>query len=103
MSSTSADISQNSTKKSFNIPRQIGCCAGQALGCGFSFLASWVVAGVLSALLTPLFGQSQGGNTGVGVLLAGLTCGGSLMMGAVLSFLTGRLFPIFKKKGGITL
>ena len=100
MSSMSANTSQNSTKKNFNIPRPIGCCAGQALGCGLSFLASWVVAGVLSALLTPLFGQSQGGNTGIGVLLAGLTCGGSLMMGAVLSFLTGRLFPIFKKKAG---
>jgi hypothetical protein len=100
MNSTSADNSQNSTKKNFNIPRSIGCCAGQALGCGFSFLASWVVAGVLSALLTPLFGGSQGGNTGAGVLLAGLTCGGSLFMGAVLSFLTGRLFPIFKKKAG---
>ena len=100
MSSTSADISQNSTKKSFNVPHSIGCCAGQALGCGFSFLTSWVVAWLLSALLTPLFGQSQGGNTGVGVLLAGLTCGGSLMMGAVLSFLTGRFFPVFGKKAG---
>ena len=100
MSSMSANTSQNSTKKNFNIPRPIGCCAGQALGCGLSFLASWVVAGVLSALLTPLFGQSQGGNTGVGVLLAGLTCGGSLMMGAVLSFLIGRFFPVFGKKAG---
>ncbi|MCJ7434871.1 MAG: hypothetical protein MUO77_15420 [Anaerolineales bacterium] len=92
--------SQSPTKKNFNIPRPIGCCAGQTLGCGLSFLATWVVAGVLSALLTPLFGQSQGGNTAVGVLLSGLTCGGSLMMGAALSFLTGRLFPIFKKKVG---
>jgi len=100
MSSASAGNSQNPTIKNFNIPRPIGCCAGQALGCGFSFIASWAVAGILSALLTPLFGGSQGGNTGAGVLLAGLTCGGSLIMGAVLSFLTGRLFPIFKKKAG---
>jgi len=100
MRSTSAGNSQNSTKKNFNIPRPIGCCAGQALGCGFSFLATWVVAGLLSVLLTPLFGGSQGGNTGAGVLLAGLTCGGSLIMGAVLSFLTGRLFPVFGKKAG---
>jgi len=100
MSSTSADNSQSSSKKNFNLPPPIGCCAGQALGCGLSFLATWVVAGFLSAILTPLFGQSQGGNTPVGVLLAGLTCGGSLIMGAVLSFLTGRLFPIFKKKAG---
>ncbi len=71
-----------------------------SLGCGFSFLASWAVAGVLSALLAPLFGQSQGGNTAVGTLLSGLTCGGSLLMGAALSFLTGRLFPIFGKKAG---
>ena len=100
MSTTNADNSQNSTKKNFNVPHSIGCCAGQALGCGFSFLATWAVAGVLSALLAPLFGQSQGGNTGAGVLLAGLTCGGSLIMGAALSFLTGRLFPIFTKKAG---
>jgi len=96
----SANTSQNSTKKNFNIPRPIGCCAGQALGCGFSFIASWAVAGILSALLTPLFGGSQGGNTGAGVLLSGLTCGGSLIMGVGLSFLTGLLFPIFKKKAG---
>jgi hypothetical protein len=100
MSSTNANNAQNSTKKNFNIPRPIGCCAGQALGCGFSFLATWVVAAIFSALLTPLFGGSQGGNTGAGVLLAGLTCGGSLIMGAGLSFLTGRLFPIFGKKTG---
>jgi len=100
MSSMSANTSQNSTKKNFNIPRPIGCCAGQALGCGFSFIASWAVAGILSALLTPLFGGSQGGNTGAGVLLSGLTCGGSLIMGVGLSFLTGLLFPIFKKKAG---
>ncbi len=103
MSSTSAGNSQNYTKKNFNVPRSIGCCTGQALGCGISFLTSWVVAWFLSALLTPLFGGSQGGNTGAGVLLAGLTCGGSLIMGAVLSFLTGRLFPIFGKKSRATL
>ena len=100
MSFTSNTASQDSTKKNFNVPRPIGCCAGQALGCGFSFLASWIVVWLLSALLTPYFGQSQGGNTIIGVLLAGLTCGGSLIMGAGLSFLTGRLFPIFKKKAG---
>ena len=100
MSSASATNSQDSTKKNFNVPHPIGCCAGQALGCGFSFLATWVVAGVLSVLLAPLFGQSQGGNTSVGVLLAGLTCGGSLIMGAILSFLTGRFFPVFGKKAG---
>ncbi|RPI91241.1 MAG: hypothetical protein EHM40_16310 [Chloroflexi bacterium] len=100
MSSTNANNSQHSTKKNFNIPRPIGCCAGQALGCGFSFLTSWVVAWIVSAVLAPLFGGSQGGNTGAGVLLAGLTCGGSLIMGGVLSFLTGRLFPVFKKKAG---
>jgi hypothetical protein len=100
MSSASATTSQDPTKKNFNVPHPIGCCAGQALGCGCSFLASWVVAGVLSVLLAPLFGASQGGNTGAGVVLAGLTCGGSLMMGAVLSFLTGRFFPVFGKKAG---
>jgi len=100
MRSTSAGNSQNPTKKNFNIARPIGCCAGQALGCGFSFLTSWVVAWLLSALLTPLFGASQEGNTGAGVLLAGLTCGGSLIIGAVLSFLTGRFFPVFGKKAG---
>ena len=100
MNSSSAYNSQNSIKKNFNVPHSIGCCAGQALGCGFSFLTSWVVAAIFSALLTPLFGGSQGGNTGAGVLLAGLTCGGSLIMGAVLSFLTGRFFPVFGKKAG---
>jgi len=100
MSSTSANNTQNSTKKNFNVPHSIGCCAGQALGCGFSFLTSWVVAWLLSALLTPLFGASQGDNTGAGVLLAGLTCGSSLMLGTVLSFLTGRFFPVFGKKAG---
>ena len=100
MTFTSNTASQSSAKKKFSVPRPIGCCAGQALGCGFSFLASWAVAGILSALLTPLFGQSQGGNTAAGVLLAGLTCGGSLIMATGLSFLSGRLFPIFKKKEG---
>ena len=99
MSSASANTTQNSTKKNFDIPRPVGCCIGQALGCGFSFLASWAVAGISSVLLTPLFGQSQGGNTTTGVIMAGLTFGGSLIMGAVFSFMSGRLFPIFKKKG----
>lgn len=100
MTFTSNTASQSSTKKKLSVPRPIGCCAGQALGCGFSFLASWVVAWLLSALLIPFFGQSSGDNTTIDVLLAGLTCGGSLIMGAGLSFLTGRLFPIFKKKAG---
>jgi hypothetical protein len=95
MSSPSVGNAKNS-----NLLRPIGCCTGQALGCGFSFLASWAVAWLFSALLTPAFGQAQGGNTPVGVLLSGFTCCGSLVMGAVLSFLTGRLFPIFKKKAG---
>ena len=98
MNSTSDSNLKNSTNKYFNVPPPIGCCAGQAMGCGFSFLASWIVAWLLSTLLTPLFGISQGGNSAVGMLLAALTCGGSLIMGTVLSFLTGRLFPIFKKK-----
>ena len=99
MNSASDNTPQYSTKKYLNVPPPIGCCAGQAVGCGFSFLASWVVAWLLATLLTPLFGISQGGNTAVGTLLAALTCGGSLILGAGLSFLTGRLFPIFKKKG----
>ena len=97
MNSPNADNSQNSAKKDANLLRPIGCCTGQALGCGFSFLASWLVAWLLSALLAPFFGQIQGDNTTVGVLLSGLTCCGSLVMGAVFSFLTGRLFPVFKK------
>jgi hypothetical protein len=34
------------------------------------------------------------------VMVSGLTCGSSLIIGACLSFLTGRLFPVFKKKKG---
>ena len=60
MNFTSDTASQNSTKKNFNVPRPIGCCAGQVLGCGFSFLASWVVAWLLSALLTPLLWRISG-------------------------------------------
>lgn len=92
------DSSQNSIKDNFNPTRSIGCCAGQALGCGFAFLISWIVAGAISAFVTPLFGQYQGGNTGAGVLLAGFTCFGSLLMSTVFSFLIGRLFPVFGKK-----
>jgi hypothetical protein len=100
MNSENTSNSPNPPKNNSALLRPVGCCAGQTLGCGFSFLVSWVAAWILSALLTPLFGQSQGGNTGVGVMLSGLTCCGSLVMGAGLSFLTGRLFPIFKKKAG---
>jgi hypothetical protein len=31
-------------------------------------------------------------------LISGLTCVGSLVIGTGLSFLVGRIFPIFKKK-----
>jgi hypothetical protein len=99
MNSTSASNAQASTTKGSNVPQLIGCCTGQALGCGFSFLASWAAAWILSVLLAPLFGQYQGEDTTVGVLLSGLTCVGSLILGAGFSFLTGRLFPVFKKKG----
>ena len=77
-----------------------GCCAGQTLGCGFSFLAGWLMAACLSALLLPLFGQSPAGNSAMNVVLSGLTCGGSLIMGGVLSFLAGRFFPVFQKRAG---
>ncbi len=76
----------------------LGCCAGSALGCGLSFLISWILAMVLSALLAPIFGRSGGGNSATGILVSGLTCGASLLIGAGISFLMGRLFPIFKKK-----
>ncbi len=81
------------------IPRPVGCCAGQTLGCGCSFLASWVMALILSVLLSPLFGENGGGNTAAGTLVSMLTCGGSLILGAVLSFLAGRAFPVLKKSG----
>ena len=76
----------------------LGCCAGSALGCGLSFLLSWILAMILSAVLAPIFGKSGGGNSTIGILVSGLTCGASLLIGGGLSFLTGRLFPIFKKK-----
>ena len=100
MASTSSNSTPEPGKRGFDVSRLAGSCAGQSLGCGLTFITSWVIALILSAVLAPLFGQSQGGNTPVGLLLAALTCGGSLIMGAGLSFLTGRLFPIFKKKGG---
>jgi len=100
MNSASDHTSQSIFKAGFNSSRLPGCCAGQALGCGVSFVVSWVIALILSALLAPVFGQSQGGNTFVGIILAALTFGCSLIIGGGLSFLTGRLFPIFKKKGG---
>ncbi len=98
MNSTSDGGAQSNLKEGFNISRLPGCCAGQALGCGISFIASWVMALILSAVLTPFFGQPQGGNTTVGILLSALTFAGSLIIGGSLSFLAGRLFPIFKKR-----
>lgn len=91
-------LSGNSPREGFQVLRAIGCCAGQALGGGFTFVASWAVAGVISALLAPLFGSTYGENTPVGVLLAGLTCLGSLVTGFVISFIVGRLFPLFGRK-----
>lgn len=98
MDTAPGDSSQKILKKGFDSSRLPGCCAGQALGCGISFIVSWVIALVLSTVLTPLFGQYQGGNTTAGVLLSGISCGGSLILGSGLAFLTGRLFPIFQKK-----
>ena len=98
MDSASSNNSLRSLTKDFDGSRLAGCCTGQSLGCVFSFISCWVIALLISAVLTPFFGQSQGGNTAVGMLLSGLTCGGSLILGAGLSFLTGRLFPVFKKK-----
>ncbi len=102
MSHPSAEHLQASPPSGPKIPRPVGCCAGQAAGCGCSFLASWIMALILSVLLAPLFGQYDGGNTAAGTLLSALTCGGSLIMGAVLSFLTGRAFPVLKKGAGET-
>ena len=100
MSNTEFNIKQGSPTKKFNKSHPVAGCAGHALGCGCSFVACWVAAWVLSAFLAPLFGQTSGGNTIIGMLLAALTCGGSLVVGAVLSFLVGRVFPILKNKAG---
>lgn len=98
MDSRMVNSSQNSSKNNFDFPRSIGCCAGQSLGCGFTFLLSWLVAWLLSTILVPLIGQSQGGRSLAGLLITGLTCGTSLLIGAGISFLIGRIFPVFKKK-----
>jgi hypothetical protein len=98
MNSATDDRSQGKLKEGFNSSRLPGCCAGQALGCGISFIVSWGIALLLSALVTPLFGHPGGNNTTAGLLLTGLTFAGSLILGGGLSFLTGRLFPIFTKK-----
>jgi hypothetical protein len=98
MDTTSNGNSPNTTNKDIDLPRLAGCCSGQALGCGFSFLISWVVALIVSSLLAPVFGKAGGGNTIVGILISALTCVGSLVIGTGLSFLVGRIFPIFKKK-----
>ncbi len=98
MDTTSNENSPNTINKDSDLPRLAGCCTGQALGCGISFIISWVVALLISALLAPVFGKAGGGNTTVGVLISGLTCVGSLIIGTGLSFLVGRIFPIFKKK-----
>jgi hypothetical protein len=100
MDSPPLGASSNSSKKVFDRSRVPGCCAGQALGCGLSFLVSWVLALIISAILTPLFGNTHGDNSFTGLLLTSLTCGGSMLIAALLSFLAGRLFPIFKKKVG---
>lgn len=81
--------------KSPGIQHVAGCCGGQFLGCGFSFIASWVIALGLSWMATAVFGRSQG----IDVLIAGLTCAVSLLLGLIFSFLTGRLFPVIGKKG----
>jgi hypothetical protein len=99
MGSPTVHHSQNSPKKIFDVPRAIGCCAGQSLGCGFTFLLSWAGAWIFSSLLVPLLGQSQGGRSTVVVLITGLTCGTSLLLGAGLSYTIGRIFPVFKRKG----
>ncbi len=98
MNSSTSDSTSNEPKKGLSGTHVAGTCAGLALGCGLSFVISWVIAFLLSAVLTPLFGNPDGGNTAMGVLLAGLTCVSSLAIGGGISFLVGRLFPIFKKK-----
>ncbi len=100
MNSTIPNPPKNNPKRWLNIPRPLGCCTGQALGCGCSFIASWVFALLLSALLPTLFASSTGTDPLAGILLPGFICGSSLVMAAVFSFLTGRIFPVFQRKGG---
>jgi len=96
MNSTHPHPPHSIQKRMLTIPRPVGCCAGQAAGCGCSFLASWVVA----LLLTSIFGRPQGGNLMTNLLLPAIIFAGSLVMAAVFSFLTGRFFPVFQKKAG---
>jgi hypothetical protein len=96
MDPLAGDSSPNSSKKEFNGSHLASCCVGQTVGCGFSFMAVWIIAFIISVLLTPLFGQYEG-DTAAGMLLSLLSCGSSVILGAVLSFLVGRFFPIFKK------
>lgn len=70
------------------------------MGCGCSFLASWVVALLISALVASVLGPTQGANPMADILLPGAIFIGSLILAAVLSFLTGRFFPVFQKKAG---
>jgi hypothetical protein len=88
------DNGKSQSINGFSIPNPVGCCTGQALGCGCSFVGAWVISLILSTLLTSFVGRSDV----VQVLLSGLTCIGSLVMAAVLSFLTGRFFPVIKNQ-----
>ncbi len=102
MNSASSNNTSSEPKKGISGTHLAGTCAGLAVGCGFSFVISWIIAFLLSAVLAPLFGNPEGGNTVIGVLLAALTCVSSLIIGGGISFLVGKIFPIFKKKGGIS-
>jgi hypothetical protein len=97
MNSSKPGKSQDPEKKILDIRNLLGSCTGSAIGCGLAFLSSSVVGWLIALLLAPAFGAAGGGNTAVGVLLAALKCGGSLILAAVLSFLAGRLFPSFQK------
>jgi hypothetical protein len=99
MDSPPPPVPSDSSKPRFDVTRLPGCCAGQALGCGLTFLVSWGLALLSSAFLTPLFGNSRGDNSLTGLLITSLTCGGSILISAVLSFLAGRLFPVLRRKG----
>lgn len=79
--------------------KPLGCCAGQALGCSVSFLSTWLVALLLSALLGPVFGSNMGENTLAGVFIAIANFVGSLVIAGAISFLAGRIFPVLKRKG----
>jgi hypothetical protein len=79
-----------------DLPRAAGCCAGQAAGCGCSFLGGWILSLILSALINALLGPSQGGN----LLVSALAFFASLLAAGIISFLVGRWLPAFKKKAG---